>query len=577
MSFDFDLVQELKLLAPTADELSTSPTESVFRIESQFREIITNSMEALEQLSGREQTELHRVSSMIFEEAQVRRARIDPNAFIEYVMEDDRSGKPLKQGDMHRDFQNKMSEHEHLLFLGPRGHGKSSQVIGRVLWEIGRNPNLRIKIISNTDDKAADRVAMISKYIKENRKLRRVFPRLRPAEKGQWKGKRIFVARSRIMNDPSVEAFGVLSSGTGGRADLLILDDVVDMRNAILEPGLRTKVIEAVQSDWLAQVALDGRVFAVATLWHKKDFHHKIGGNALKQFLKGKIPDQSNLQPGDWYVCFYAVDASFTPVWPEEWPKERLKKKYRTVGRKAFNRGWRQIAGDDGDKIVKRDWIKFFNPKIFPDRSEIVVIHSYDLAASTKGNNKDSYFARVSVAVEINISPVKIYVLDYYRKRVSFPEQVALIKSGYELSAPDLILIEAIAYQQALPQYLKDQTLLPVVPVTSKPSKAVSLEAASVPTEAGHILFHPRFNGDLNPDLIENGDLIEEITDFPIAEIDDGADAFSQAVNFVQDNILNLLGWKEIEDMEEEGQIYMLGFGEDLEELEDRREGERTG
>ena len=50
--------------------------------------------------------------------------------------------------------------------------------------------------------------------------------------------------------DPSVQASGIFGR-TGGRADIIWLDDVCDLRNAVLQPALRQQVKESVANIWL--------------------------------------------------------------------------------------------------------------------------------------------------------------------------------------------------------------------------------------------------------------------------------------------------------------------------------------
>ena len=74
------------------------------------------------------------------------RARTDPVAFLRYLLMDP-VGPPDPMAEVHRDLQNHLSAHRLALVELPRDHGKTTQVCLRVLWELGRAPNLRIKIV----------------------------------------------------------------------------------------------------------------------------------------------------------------------------------------------------------------------------------------------------------------------------------------------------------------------------------------------------------------------------------------------------------------------------------------------
>ena len=118
-------------------------------------------------------------------EATIRKARIDPCAFLLYLlMEAGKAADPMPK--VHRDLQNHLSAHRLALVELPRDHGKTTQVCLRVLWELGRTPNLRIKIVCASEAIAVDRSRFLRRSIEQNRRLCRVFPHLRKSQ--PWSG-----------------------------------------------------------------------------------------------------------------------------------------------------------------------------------------------------------------------------------------------------------------------------------------------------------------------------------------------------------------------------------------------------
>ena len=165
-------------------------------------------------------------------------AREDPGVFLSYVFD-----FPL--ADMHRAWLKGIMTSDRTLIVSPRAHAKTSIAsIALPCWFIGRNPNVRIKLVSGSDNRAKDIVFAIFKTIKLNPRFREVFPatRLANARESKWQ---IWVERDQThLRDATVEALGCLSTAEGSRADVLILDDVVTQRNAIT-PGTRNQVKEA--------------------------------------------------------------------------------------------------------------------------------------------------------------------------------------------------------------------------------------------------------------------------------------------------------------------------------------------
>ena len=61
----------------------------------------------------------------------------------------------VENGQLHDDLHFMLDESKDCYVELPRGHGKTSNMAARVAWEIGRNPELRVKIVASTDDEAA--------------------------------------------------------------------------------------------------------------------------------------------------------------------------------------------------------------------------------------------------------------------------------------------------------------------------------------------------------------------------------------------------------------------------------------
>ena len=156
----------------------------------------------------------------------IRQARIDPSTFLRYLLMAPGVRDPMAQ--VHKDLQNHLSAHRLALVELPRDHGKTTQVCLRVLWELGRDPSLRIRIVCASEAIALDRSRFLRRSIARNPRVRKVFPHLRPSE--PWLANAFAVERKPGILGPSLAAFGIGAASTGTRADLLICDDVVDVK-----------------------------------------------------------------------------------------------------------------------------------------------------------------------------------------------------------------------------------------------------------------------------------------------------------------------------------------------------------
>lgn len=228
------------------------------------------------------------------------RARENYHAFIESTTKTEK-GASVRQESLHRIIHAHIDTcwdyGLHPLILAPFGHGKSVQVaVGRVCWEIGRDPSIRSKIICNNDGKAMERVMGCASLLR-SKSYRFIFPDIRKPTKeeiangapSKWTQHEIYLSRPGMALDPSIQAAGVLSGGTGGRADLIVFDDIVDQKNAIDEPTLRDKVYENVQNVWMQRLVADGRAVGIATPWHMDDTTHRLMDNPAWSVLRCSI------------------------------------------------------------------------------------------------------------------------------------------------------------------------------------------------------------------------------------------------------------------------------------------------
>lgn len=204
------------------------------------------------------------------------RARHDLCEFIELVVSDDHGAK-LRLADMHRQWVAHVNycweRGLKAMILAHFGSGKSSSLaVPAVAWLLGRDPNKRIKVVTNDDSNATRRVGGVAKII-ESPIFREVFPRARKG--AQWTSHELFLRREGFALDPSVQARGVLSTGIGGRADFILFDDVVDQKNS-MDSGQRQKILDVVEQTWLSRLEPDARVLWVATPWHASDATHQF-------------------------------------------------------------------------------------------------------------------------------------------------------------------------------------------------------------------------------------------------------------------------------------------------------------
>ncbi len=321
-------------------------------------------------------------------------APIEVNEFIRSCFTDSH-GAPIVQARVHEELQQFLTDHPKALVELPRDHGKSFQVCCRVLWELGRDPGLRVKIVCATDAVAAERSRFLRDSVMHNAHLRKAFPHLRRAH--PWAVEAFTVKRPANMIGPSVAAFGVGAGSTGTRADLLVCDDVVDVRS-LYSRAERDRAADCFTNNLMNLLEPHGRFWGLCTPWHADDLNARLKKNgAYSLFRKAVGPD-------------------FEPVWEEKWPPERLRARKDEIGSASFARGYRLVPISDEETPIRAAWVRFWSEPAEYD----TILLSVDPAVSSSAKADCSALAvlgRTSTAG----AAVSVHLLACTARRVPAP------------------------------------------------------------------------------------------------------------------------------------------------------------
>jgi predicted phage terminase large subunit-like protein len=435
-------------------------------------------------------------------ERQVRRARRSPNDFAEFCFTDP-TGEPLRQGRVHRELQDFLGRHRRGLVELPRDHGKSVQVCLRILWELGRDPTLRVKVVCASEALAAERGRFLLTAVADNPRVRLVFPGLRPAE--PWGVTRFTVRRPAEVIGPSVAALGVGAASTGSRADLLVCDDIVDVK-AIRSRAERERVKTAFRENLLNLLEPDGRFWGLFTPWHTDDLNSELKKNPTYALFRRAVGDD------------------LAPVWPAKWPPERLAERRAAVGEVAFARAYRLVSVPPDAVAIRPEWVHFWKE---PVEHESVVL-AVDPAVSCREG------ADASALVVLGRRENVVYCLEAVARRVSAPELFDLLDEADRRWRPDVILFESNAAFAGVRDLLVRQTRFgpKVKAVVQTRDKASRVNAFSVPVQNRAVLLRGDGPGRVHP---SQQALFNEMTLFPYGEHDDLLDAAAAGTAYLLD------------------------------------------
>jgi hypothetical protein len=172
----------------------------------------------------------------------------------------------------------------------PRGFGKTNHLsIAYPLWEIARNHDLRILLVSSTAELSKKSLGAIVDVIERNPRYRTwakivdggdvgVTPRRRARQKRDenWSADSIIIEREAVaMRDATIQAVGIFGSIISRRADIVILDDLVTQENSATDEQ-RQKVKDWVRSTLLPVLVPGGRVVCMGNVWHMDDLMSEL-------------------------------------------------------------------------------------------------------------------------------------------------------------------------------------------------------------------------------------------------------------------------------------------------------------
>lgn len=166
-----------------------------------------------------------------------------------------------------------------------RDHGKSTHLsIGYPLWEIARNHELRIIVVSSTATIASTFLTQIINNIDSNEKYQDfaksidpkgigVIPKMRTRNKREekWASNSFTIERNSLnLKDPTILATGLFGSILSKRADIIIVDDLVNQQNSETEEQ-RQKIKDWVYTTLLPVLVPGGRFIYLGNTWHQDD------------------------------------------------------------------------------------------------------------------------------------------------------------------------------------------------------------------------------------------------------------------------------------------------------------------
>lgn len=407
----------------------------------------------------------------------------------------------------------------HQLLLFPRDHQKSALIAYRVVWELTKNPALRVLYISSTANLAEKQLKFMKDLLTSD-VYRFYWPEmvnLEETKREKWTTSEISVdhpkRKAEFIRDPSVFIAGLTTGITGLHCDIAVLDDVVVADNAYTEEG-RTKVRS--QAGYLASIAgTDSKMWAVGTRYHPKDLYNDFLDQVVEIISDdGEVEESFNL----WEVYERPVedrgDGAGEFLWPRQKTpdgkatfgfdkRELAKKKAQYNDITQFKAQYYNNPNDLSTATITPDMFQYYNRgalhqnngKWYYKTNRLNVFAAVDFAFSEK--EAADYTAIVVVGID---SRNNIYILDIDRfktnKMSEYFSRILRLHVKWDFRK---IRAEVSAAQQVIVKDLKESYIRPqglalsveeFRPHTKEGAKEERIEAALQPRYSNLQMWH---------------------------------------------------------------------------------------
>ena len=341
----------------------------------------------------------------------------------------------------------------------PPEHAKTTSItINYVVYRICMDPNIRVILVSKTAEMAKKMLYAIKTRLTHPKydEMIAAYAPMGGFDKNSeaWNQTMIYVsdeARDSGEKDPTVQALGIRGHIYGARADLIVLDDTVDLTNA----HEYDKQIDWLQSEVISRVSASGAMLVVGTRLAAKDLYSELRDphrypdeESPWSYLSMPAVLEFKDEPEDWVTLWPKSNqpepgskadtqqADENGLYPK-WDGSRLSQKRRRVSPRAWAMVYQQQQVAD-DAVFSAEAIKASingNRMAGPIPKGMVncrpqgmdgLIILAGLDPATSGHT-------AAVVIGLDIKTQKRYVLDVFNKPGITPEAMrTMIKEWTE-------------------------------------------------------------------------------------------------------------------------------------------------
>ncbi len=325
----------------------------------------------------------------------------------------------------------------------------------------------------------------------------------------------IIVFKHPVTGRPiEIEAKGAGKQIRGTRPDLIIVDDLENDLSVRSEEQ-RERLASWFDKALINTLERDSQLIMIGTVLHPLS----LLANVLER--EGWITKK-----------YQALLPDGESLWPEKWPKEELLSRKNEIGHLAFQSEFMNDPIISENPLFVREWFEEYSPQDEAFITEIgkgvYTVTAIDPAISRKEGS--DYTAIVTVSATFGDKP-KYYIRNATRGHWTVHEQVHKLSDEMRRFKSNRVLIETVAYQQALSQiyqaYCEENRLFfsleEIKPDRDKERRAHSIASM---IQGGDVFF------DYSNPVTHR--LMDEMVVFPTGDHDDLVDALVYCLQHLQ-------------------------------------------
>lgn len=443
------------------------------------------------------------------------------------------------------------SSGDHKMLLLPRDHMKSALAAFMTVWELTRDPTLRILYISSTSNLATKQLKFIKDILLSDN-YRLYWPEMvhpEEAKREKWTEREISVddprRKAESIRDPSIFTAGLTTNVVGLHCDIAVLDDVVVASNAYTKEG-RDKVVD--QYSLLSSIEAAGaREWIVGTRYHPQDLYATLMDREIEEFDQlGYIKSKRSLFQIKQYPVESAGDGTGEFLWPRQQRPDGkwfgfdqnilATKKLQYINQIHFRAQYYNDPHDVSSSPINRELFQYYDGqhlvakdgRWFFKGSRLNVVAAVDFAYSTSKRADSSAIAVVGVDGQMNYYILEIdrfktdKISDYFQRILKLYEKWGFRKIRAEVSVAQQVIVKDLKDNYIRP-YGLSLTVEEFRPSRWEGSKEERILSTLEPKYANHQIWHY---------LGGNCQLLEEELIFANPSHDDCKDALASAIDF---------------------------------------------